>query len=123
VLVARGGAAALDVARALGGRPIAALPLDRSDALGAWLADCAFDVHIPIPSLDEPARGELHDLLAPLALETAHHVVEVDPQPALAEAGLDPGAVSVGALAVAAAGVLAGRLAAANRRWRTDASN
>lgn len=121
VLVARGDTATLDVARALGGRPIAAIPLNRSDALGAWLEDCAFDVHIPIPSLDEPARGELRDLLAPLALETAHHVVEVDPQPALAEAGLDPGEVSVGALAVAAAGVLAGRLAAANRRWRTEA--
>ena len=120
LLVARGNAATLDVARALGGRPIAALPLDRPDALGRWLADCAYDAHIPIPSLNEPARSALRDLLAPLALEIGHHVVEVDPQPALAEAGLDPGAVPIGALAVAAAGVFAGRLAAANRRWRAD---
>jgi hypothetical protein len=120
VLLDEGAAASLDLARALGGRPIAALPLDRPDDLGGWLADAAYDVHIAIPAVDEPARGELRAMLAPLGLERVHHVVEVDPHPALSEAGMDPAEASLGALAAAAAGVLAGRLAAANRRWRAD---
>jgi hypothetical protein len=121
VLLEEGTVASLDLVRALGGRPIAALPLERPDDLGGWLAGSSYDVHIPIPALDGTAREELHAMLAPLELEAMHHVVEVDPHPALSEAGVDPAEASLGALAAAAAGVLAGRLAAANRRWRADA--
>jgi len=121
ILVEGGGAALLDLARSLGGRPIAAPPLDRPSDLTAWLEGLAYDLHVPIPSVEEPMRGAIREMLAPLALEARHHVVEVDPYPALSDAGVDPGAVTPGALAAAAAGVLAGRLAAANRRWRADA--
>jgi hypothetical protein len=50
-----------------------------------------------------------------------HHLVEVDPRPAYDELGLDLGGAGLGQLAAAAAGVLAGRLAARNERWRRDA--
>ena len=46
--------------------------------------------------------------------------MEVDPGPAFAHAGLDIGRASLEALAAGAAGVLAGRLSAGNRRWRAQ---
>jgi hypothetical protein len=44
----------------------------------------------------------------------------VDPRPAFDELGLDVHDARLDQLAAAAAGILAGRLAAANARWRRD---
>ena len=79
----------------------------------AWLAGAELDADIAVPSV-----GEGWSAMATLGLEATHHLVQVDPTPALAEAGTNATAVSADALAAAAAGVLAGRIAAGNRRWR-----
>jgi hypothetical protein len=121
VVVDGGDGAALAMARVLGGRPLAALPLERPASIGEFLAGCPYDVHIPIPAADEPVRTEIRSAMDPWALESAHHLVEVDPMPAFAESGIDPASAPLDAHAAAAAGVLAGRLAATNRRWRADA--
>jgi hypothetical protein len=121
VVVDGGDGVALAMARVLGGRPLAALPLERPSSIGDFLADCPYDVHIPFPTADEPVRTAIREAMAPWALESAHHLVEVDPTPAFREAGIDPAAAALDAHAAAAAGVLAGRLAATNRRWRADA--
>jgi hypothetical protein len=121
VLVEGGGGSQLDIARTLGGRPLAALPLDRPDEIAVYLAGCAFDVHVPLPRGDDALRARVRTSIAALQLEARHHLVEVDPNPAFAEAGVDPATASLDALAAAAAGVLAGRLAVGNRRWRTQA--
>ena len=121
VLVEAGGGSQLDTARTLGGRPLAALPLDRPDEIGRYLAGCAFDVHVPLPRGDDALRARVLASIGLLQLEARHHLVEVDPIPAFVEAGVDPADASLDALSAAAAGVLAGRLAAGNRRWRTHA--
>ena len=120
VLVEGGGGAHLRLARALGGRPLPALPLSDPVAVSMMLRGCDLDVEVPVPTLEEPQRGGLRLLLRSLALERAHHVVEVDPAPAFAEAGLPMHQAPLEALAAGAAGVLAGRLAAGNRRWRAQ---
>jgi hypothetical protein len=120
VLVEGGSGPHLRVARALGGRPIPVLPLPDREAVASMLLGCDLDVHVPVPTLEDPRRSSVSALLRPLALETTHHVVEVDPAPAFAQAGLDIGGASLEALAAGAAGVLAGRLAAGNRRWRAQ---
>lgn len=121
VVVDGGGGTALAMARVLGGRALAALPLERPASIGGFLADCPYDVHIPVPAADEPVRTAIRNAIGPWALESAHHLVEVDPMPAFTEAGIDPASAPLDAHAAAAAGVLAGRLAATNRRWRADA--
>jgi hypothetical protein len=121
VVVEPGDGKALALARVLGGRPLAALPLDRPASIGAFLVDCPYDVHVPVPAEDEPLRTAVHHAIEPWALESTHHVVEVDPAPAFAETGIDRATAPLDAHAAAAAGVLAGRLAATNRRWRADA--
>lgn len=121
VLIEGGAGPQLDLARALGGRPLAVLPLDRPAAIGAYLAGCAFDVHVPVPSVEEPLRARIGAVIAPLGLEARHHLVDVDPDPAFAEAGIERSDAPLDAIAAAAAGVLAGRLAAGNRRWRGQA--
>lgn len=120
VLVEGGGAAVLRVARALGGRPLPVLPLPDGDAVTALLGACELDVDVPVPSLEEPGRSLVSSLLRSTALVTPHRTVEVDPGPAFAEAGVDIDRASLEGLAAAAAGVLAGRLAAGNRRWRAE---
>jgi hypothetical protein len=121
VVVDGGDGAALAMARVLGGRPLAVLPLERPVSIGGFLAECPYDVHIPIPAADEPLRTAIRNALEPWGLESAHHLVEVDPMPAFAETGIDPASAPLAAHTAAAAGVLAGRLAATNRRWRADA--
>lgn len=118
VIVTGGGPGALRTARGLSGRPIAAVPLGDPEGSAALFAGLDVDVHVPFPSLEGEGRARVRSLLAPLKLEAMHHLVEVDPRPALDAAGLDPERAPLSALAAAAAGVLAGRMAAANARWR-----
>ena len=120
VLVEGGAGPHLRVARALGGRPLAVLPLPDRDAVATMLRGCGLDVHVPVPSLEDPERSVVADCLRSLQLEATHHLVEVDPAPAFEQAGLVLDGASLHALTAAAAGVLAGRLAASNRRWRAQ---
>ena len=120
VLVEGGAGPHLRVARALGGRPLAVLPLPDREAVAAMLQGSGLDVHVPVPSLEDPERSLVAECLRPLTLEATHHLVEVDPAPAFEQAGLDLGEASLHARAAAAAGVLAGRLSASNRRWRAQ---
>jgi hypothetical protein len=121
VLVIDGGAGPeLWLARVLGGRPLAALPLDDPDLVRALFAGLDVDVHVPVPTGDDARRAAVRMLLEPLALETMHHLVEVDPMPALEELAVDPATVPFTALAAAAAGILAGRMVVGNRRWRAE---
>ena len=118
VLVEGGAGHQLRVARALGGRPLPVLPLPDRDEVAAMLRGCDLDLHVPVPSLEDPERSVVSALLGALAIGSTHHVVEVDPAPAFAHAGLDVDRASLEARAAGAAGVLAGRLAVGNRRWR-----
>ena len=120
VLVEGGAGPHLRVARALGGRALAVLPLPDRGAVAAMLDGCGLDVHVPVPSLEDPERSLVAECLRPLTLEATHHLVEVDPAPAFEQAGWDLDRTSLHACAAAAAGVLAGRLAVSNRRWRAQ---
>lgn len=76
------------------------------------------DMNVPVPVLDDRPRGALWDSLRTVRIEEHHQLVEVDGRPALDELGVAAEHASVTQLASGAAGVLAGRMAAANRRWR-----
>ncbi len=115
-----GGPTHLWLARALGGRPLAVLPLADPAGIRAVFDGLELDVHVPVPSCQEPLRGRIRSALAPLELESLHHLVEVDPMPAFDELGLEGAAADLDQLGAAAAGVLAGRLADTNRRWRLE---
>jgi hypothetical protein len=122
VLVIDGGAGPeLLLARVLGGLPLVALPLDDPEQIRAVFAGLDADVQVPVPTGDDAQRAAVRTLLEPLALETIHHLVEVDPRPALGELTADPAGASLAALAAVAAGVLAGRIVVGNRRWRAEA--
>ena len=119
----------LNTARRMGGRAVPVLGLIGDDGgprvLGTTLdllADEALrDANVPVPALDDDRRRSVWDQLRAAHLEERHHLVEVDGAPALAELaalGLDPPRDRWAALAAGAAGVLAGRMAAGNRRWR-----
>ena len=120
VLVEGGAGPHLRLARALGGRPLAVLPLPDREAVETMLHGCGLDIHVPVPSLEDPERSVVADCLRPLTLEATHHLVEVDPAPAFEQANVDLDRASLHARAAGAAGVLAGRLAASNRRWRAQ---
>ena len=105
----------IDLVRILGGRAVTALPLREGDAITAWLADAELGADIPVPTTDPD--GTAH--IASLGLEVSHQLVQVDPTPAFDEAG-DEASGDFAVLTAAAAGVLAGRIAAGNRRWRAD---
>ena len=107
---------ALTAARALGGRPLPAVPLGERDAARDMLDGCWVDLDIAVPSLEGDRRAELRRNLEDLGLFTAHHVVEVDPRPGIGDRSV--ATVSLSDLAAAATGVLAGRIAVGNRRWR-----
>jgi hypothetical protein len=131
---------ALMAAGTLGGRPIPALRVSFADERERHrgvshhsltiLADvCKVDVHVPVPALDDDEqRTAVWGALRSRRLEDIHHLVEVDGQPAVQELharGIDVRTMGRGIdddpaffLAAGAAGVLAGRLAAQNRRWR-----
>ena len=86
-------------------------------------------MNVPVPVLgDDGQRTAVWDALRSRKLEETHHLVEVDGAPAVDELrarGIDVRSMGRGIdddpaffLAAGAAGVLAGRLAAENRRWR-----
>ena len=131
---------ALMAAETLHGRPIPALRVSFADERDRHrgvshhsltiLADvCKVSVNVPVPALeDEAQRRSMWEALRSRRLEELHHLVEVDGQPALDELrarDLDVQTMGRGIdddpaffLAAGAAGVLAGRMAAENRRWR-----
>ena len=112
LLVEDGDAGVLTAARALGGRPLPALPLDDPVGLEALLAGLSVDVTLALPDGEDAQRRRVRDALAPHDPAALHHLVEVDPRPAFDELGWIPPGASLGDLAAAAAGVLAGRIAA-----------
>ena len=124
VLVTEGASAgeALVLARALEGRPLPVVPFDDPAAGRAMLRDCWVDLDIAIPSVDGALRDRARDAADDLGLFADHHVVEVDPRPALGDSERpDATGPTLQELSAAATGVLAGRLAARNRSWRGDA--
>jgi hypothetical protein len=134
---------ALMAAGTLHGRPISALRMSFADGRERHrgvshhsltiLADvCKVEVDVPVPVLDqEEQRTVVWDALRSRHLEELHHLVEVDGRPAPEELhgrGIDVETMGRGIeddpaffLAAGAAGVLAGRMAAENRRWRPSA--
>jgi hypothetical protein len=137
------GGHAVDAAAALGGRPIPALRISFADARERHrvlshhsvtiLRDVvtAEDVNIAVPVLPEEQRAAVWDALRGASLEERYHLVEADGRPALEELaarGIEIRSMGRGVrddpaffLSAGAAGVLAGRLAASNRRWRAGA--
>jgi hypothetical protein len=131
---------ALMAAGTLQGRPIPALRVSFADERQRHqgvshhsltiLADvCKVGVNVPVPALaDDEQRTAVWEALRSRQLEETHHLVEVDGQPAVEELrarGIDVKTMGRGIdddpaffLAAGAAGVLAGRMAAENRRWR-----
>ena len=131
---------ALMAAATLQGRPIPALRVSFADERARHrgvshhsltiLADvCKVDVNVPVPVLeDEAQRSVVWGALRSRQLEQIHHLVEVDGAPAVEELrARDIDVRTMGRrieddpaffLAAGAAGVLAGRMAAENRRWR-----
>lgn len=132
---------ALMAARTLGGRPIPALRVSFADERERHrgvshhsltiLADvCRVDVNVPVPTLDEDSEREaVWETLRDRKLEDRHHLIEVDGAPAVEELrarGLEVTTMGRGIdddpaffVAAGAAGVLAGRLAAEDRRWKS----
>lgn len=133
----------LNAVHQLGGRPIHALRVSfvdqRDRHLGishhslTILRDVVLvDVNVPVPALrDAQQRDSVWRILREQSLEERHHVVEVDGRPGveeLAARGVEVTTMGRGVIddpaffeAAGAAGVLAGRMAAENRRWRTAA--
>jgi hypothetical protein len=134
---------ALMAAATLQGRPIPALRVSFADERERHrgvshhsltiLADvCKVEVNVPVPVLEDDAqRSAVWEALRSRQLEEFHHLVEVDGTPAVEELQtreFDVRTMGRGIeddpaffLAAGAAGVLAGRLAAENRRWRQSA--
>ena len=116
------------------GRPLPVLGIADGAAdidTRALLSDPSLEgLNVAVPALDVEDRSRLWDSLRAERVEERHHLVEVDGRPALDElralatapahpdAGLATALSGVPALAAGAAGVLAGRLVAAGRRWR-----
>jgi hypothetical protein len=107
----------LDLVRVLGGRAVLGLPLADRDAVRSWLGGAELDADIPIPV---QARDAVRRAIGPLQLEDVHQLVEVDAAPAFDAAGRGAEGASIAELAAGAAGVLAGRIAVGNRRWRAS---
>jgi Protein of unknown function (DUF3866) len=131
----------LNAAGILGGRAIAALRVSFADPTYRHhgvsphsitvLRDVALlPVHVAVPALDEERRGAVWEALKDASLEEKHQLVEVAGQPAvdlLQERGISPTTMGRGVeedptffLAAGAAGILAGRMATGNARWRGD---
>ena len=108
----------LVTARALGGRPLPVVDFDDMGTASAMMSGCWIDLDIAVPSLDGSSRDDVRRVAQELGLFAAHHVVEVDPRPAFALGPSEIAGASMHELAAAATGVLAGRIAAAGRRWR-----
>ena len=133
---------ALNAAGILEGRPVAALRLSFADpsyrhhgvsphSVTVLREVTLVPVHVAVPSLDAERRGAVWEALKEARLEERHHLVEVTGQPAidlLRDRGVP--ATTMGRsldhdpaffLAAGAAGVLAGRMAAGQSRWRQEA--
>ena len=141
---ARAGAAQLApalwtvAAAALGGRPVAGLPLgaapwDAGTPLPRGTLDALAEIvpegtHVAVPSLEEgPERAALWAALVDAGLHVRHQLVDVTGEPAarlVAARGLVPpsGTRDPSLLAAGAAGVLGGRMAARDRFWRRDSA-
>ena len=104
----------IDLVRILGGRAVVALPASDATTISAWFGDAELGADIPLPTTDAQASADI----ASLGLEAVHQLVQVDPSPALDRARV--GAMRFSLLTVAAAGILAGRIAVGNRRWRAE---
>jgi len=117
IVVTHGDARSAELARILNGRPI---PCAWSGDEGptTWLDSIRVEVDVPVPTADGRERRQLRRRLASLT-DGGHRLVEVDPRPAFEELATTRGA-ALADRAAGAAGVLAGRLAARNRRWRSD---
>lgn len=118
MIVTSGRGRTMNAIRALGGRPLPALPWSSHAAVTELIEGCLVDVDVAVPRLAGAERAALRAAVAALDLDALHHVVEVDPRPgADRDAQTDDGP-DLDVLGAAAAGVLAGRLAAGSRRWR-----
>jgi hypothetical protein len=137
---ALGSGNSLNAVATIGGRPIPALrvsfadPRERHRGLShhslTILRDvCKVETNVPVPTLvDEGQRQAVWGALRAAKLEERHQLVDVDGRPALDELRARSVIVrSMGRteeddpaffLAAGAAGVLAGRMAAGDRRWR-----
>lgn len=131
---------AMNAARALGGRPVAALRASLADprerhrgishhSITTLSKVCTVDVNVAVPFLDDDAERDLvWDALRAAKLEERHQLVEADGRPAVAELrrrgveatsmGRTPADDPLFFLAAGAAGVMAGRMAASSRTWR-----
>ena len=119
----------LDCAQELGGRGIPVLVLDGevvdSSTLELLAEPSLRDLNVPVPTLEEDTRAAVWDSLRAARVEERHHLVEVDGRPALEELrerGKSLQGDQLQLLGAGAAGVLAGRMAVANRKWRTPLS-
>jgi hypothetical protein len=130
----------LNAVAALGGRPIPSLRISFADtrlrhrgvshhSLTILRDVCLVATDVPVPTLgDDVQRQVVWDALRAAKIEERHQLVEVDGRPALDELAarrIEPRSMGRGVeddpayfLAAGAAGVLAGRAAAGNRRWR-----
>ena len=137
---ALGSGNALNAVAALGGRPIPSLRISFADGRARHrgvshhsltiLRDvCLVATDVPVPALaDDTQRRVVWDALRTAELEQRHRLVEVDGRPALDELAvrhLEPRSMGRGVeddpayfLGAGAAGVLAGRTAVGNRRWK-----
>jgi hypothetical protein len=130
----------LNAAASLGGRPIPSLRVSFADSrerhrgvshhsLTILRDVCLVQTDVPVPVLkDDEQREVVWNALRSAHLEAKHQLVEVEGRPALDELvarGVDVRTMGRGVdddpaffLAAGAAGVLAGRVAAGNRRWQ-----
>lgn len=137
---ALGSGVSMNAAALLGGRPVAPLRISFADdrprhhgvshhSLTILGQVCTAEVNVAVPVLEGAERSAVWDALRTASLEERHQLVESDGRPALAElerAGVEVESMGRTAaddpaffLAAGAAGVLAGRMAAAARAWRS----
>jgi hypothetical protein len=131
---------ALNAVATLGGRPVPSLRISFADgrdrhrgvshhSLTILQDVCLVETDVPVPTLeDDTQRTSVWEALRAAKIEERHRLVEVDGRPALDELAaraIEPRSMGRGVdedpayfLAAGAAGVLAGRTAAGNRRWR-----
>ncbi len=133
----------LNAAGTLGGRPVAAIRVSFADrrqrhrgvshhSLTILGEVCTVQANVAVPVLEGAQRDVVWDALRAAGLEEKHHLVEVSGLAALellAERGVDiesmgrkPPDDPAFFLAAGAAGILAGRMAAASHAWRPPAS-
>jgi Protein of unknown function (DUF3866) len=131
----------LNAAGILEGRPIAALRVSFADPTYRHhgvsphsirvLRDVALlPVHVAIPGLEEERRSAVWEALKAASLEERHQLVEVSGQPAvdlLMDRGVAAATMGRGLeddpaffLAAGAAGILAGRMARGDARWKQE---